>query len=638
MPSLSSFRLPSLSRTTSDLLPPRDPNPLSASIGDLSELKRSHAQADGGLHSFNTSSISPVSLSSRSNMNEATGPETTEHLLRLNNMLLAALRSERERCSALEAALLKVTGSGAAAEAATAAEMVARPTTTPSRGALRRLSTNPNGNNIGLVASRSFGSKLSRRGPKRSRVDPKTGPLKAGALLPASLEEAALMLPPPQSFSRAVEEAPPPSWPEPSSSPAAARRPTRGSQRWPKPAETAQPAGAAMCLSAALATRVRRALADELQRLQEQMASVLSEGSPDAKAYEASVRSLSRRLGWLRSDVAALAALATAAPAPSPAANIASTDNANDAAEKPTAVAMEAAQQLASTRCDDLDELYELAANAEEFVQSLRGELVARERAEAERRHADALCEAAGFRVVGVPKDGDCLFSCAKTWLAQRTDEPASDADLEAAATSQAAAARAERQLAALACGSAAEVRTLVVATLRDMATNGGDEEAVKGIDEAINAAAGGASDATSVALRAALERRRLAADDEHGNDSAAARESYLRVMGTVGIYGERLEIRALSALARAPVHIFYHLEAAEGVTPPSMQQPTEVVTAAGVAAEDAPLRLLHRVCDRHFDLLLPASALAAAPSGDAAAEADEVASAPAAAETATEI
>jgi hypothetical protein len=33
------------------------------------------------------------------------------------------------------------------------------------------------------------------------------------------------------------------------------------------------------------------------------------------------------------------------------------------------------------------------------------------------------------------------------------------------------------------------------------------------------------------------------------------------------------------------------------------------VVLAPGVAADAEPLRLLHRVCDRHFDLLLSGAA-----------------------------
>ena len=87
--------------------------------------------------------------------------------------------------------------------------------------------------------------------------------------------------------------------------------------------------------------------------------------------------------------------------------------------------------------------------------------------------------------------------------------------------------------------------------------------------------------------------------------------------MGTRGIYGERLEIFALSALARSPVHLYYFLETpdtAPSSSAPAVEvfsgaAPTEVVLAPGVAADAEPLRLLHRVCDRHFDLLLSGAA-----------------------------
>jgi hypothetical protein len=373
-------------------------------------------------------------------------------------------------------------------------------------------------------------------------------------------------------------------------------------------------------LSAALTTRARQALADELQRLQERLQALL-EGActtPDDKEYATSIQSLARRLGWVRSDVAALQALA---PSSEDVVSgvLGSTDDVSGA--------LEAAQALAASRCNDLPALYELAENTESFVVSLRGELSARTRAEAERTHADRLCADAGLRVQSVPHDGDCLFTCAHSWLSQRTDEPVSDAELEDAAATPEATARVERALAALTCTSAAEVRALVVQTLRDLAASPSDEGSVSGVDgmsvaetiEATVATAGSGApaDATSSALRAALDRHRTSADDTDAACATAYLEAYLEVMGTRGIYGERLEIFALSALTRSPVHLYYFLETpdtapfggAHAVEVLGGAAPTEVVLAPGVAADAEPLRLLHRVCDRHFDLLLSGAA-----------------------------
>jgi hypothetical protein len=292
--------------------------------------------------------------------------------------------------------------------------------------------------------------------------------------------------------------------------------------------------------------------------------------------------------------------------------------------------ALEAAQALAASRCNDLPALYELAKNTESFVVSLRGELSARTRAVAECMHADRLCADAGLRIQSVPHDGDCFFTCAHSWLSQRTDEPVSDAELEDAAATPEATARVERALAALTCTSATEVRALVVQTLRDLAASPSDECAVSVVDgisvaESIEAtvatacsgAPDAAPDATSSALRAALDRHRTSADDTDAARATAYLEAYLEVMGTRGIYGERLEIFALSALTRSPVHLYYFLETPDtapfGGAPAEEvlggAAPTEVVLAPGVAADAEPLRLLHRVCDRHFDLLLSGAA-----------------------------
>ena len=118
----------------------------------------------------------------------------------------------------------------------------------------------------------------------------------------------------------------------------------------------------------------------------------------------------------------------------------------------------------------------------------------------------------------------------------------------------------------------------------------------------------GSAQDDTSVRLRAALQPL-LAAGGTLG--TPGAREAYLDVMGRDGVFGARLEIETIARLLRTPVHLYYRLpgqpppelDAASGLPPPQ-----EVVEppCGGVDAAAEPLRLLHMMSARHFDLLLP--------------------------------
>ena len=108
--------------------------------------------------------------------------------------------------------------------------------------------------------------------------------------------------------------------------------------------------------------------------------------------------------------------------------------------------------------------------------------------------------------------------------------------------------------------------------------------------------------DGTSVRLRQAA--RALVARGV-GLGGAAARAAYLEVMGTPGIFAERLELEGLAEVLGAPLHLYYHLSGGDAAA------------AAGAAAEvihpplgevaAPPVCLLHRVAARHFDLLLPA-------------------------------
>ena len=77
------------------------------------------------------------------------------------------------------------------------------------------------------------------------------------------------------------------------------------------------------------------------------------------------------------------------------------------------------------------------------------------------------------------------------------------------------------------------------------------------------------------------------------------------------GVFGARLEISTIAHVLRAPVHMYYHLpgqppperDVASGLPPPQEAFAPPCGGADTTAA--APLRVLHRVTERHFDLLL---------------------------------
>ena len=529
-------------------------------------------------------SLSP-SLSSAMSAASLDGDDASlSALTRLNSALLQELRREREHRQALQASMkadcrsLDANNNNNSSNGAAVAEPPASvPAVSETRAhPLARLSAS---------SSRGNG-KLTRRGStKRSRVV--VNPLSAGQTVVANHSKPSPPPPLPPPVVVTSNEAAPEaasSWPEPASSPPCKpqRRP-----RWPREGELKP------TFSAALTDHVRQAVAEELQRLQEQLQALLTESPPpEPKAYGEAIRSLARRLGWLRSDLNALQAHATGS-------------------------------ELAAEGAAALGSLYELAESAEEFARSLRAELLADDRVEAEQKHAQKLCEASGLTISQIARDGNCLFACAQKWIEQRA-EPASDGELEAAAQSSSSAAAAERSLAALMCSSASEVRALVVDTLGEWSSTSSEGANGAGsvagsvaarMSEAVGAAVrGGASDATSLALRESFNGDSTSGGTTGAlSDVGACRRAYLQVMGRVGIYGERLEIEALAALVRAPVHIYYMsapvpsgAEASPSVEP---VEPSEVITPeGGVGASAEPLRLLHLINSRHFELLLSGS------------------------------
>jgi len=535
-------------------------------------------------------SLSP-SLSSAMSAASLDGDDASlSALTRLNSALLQELRREREHRQALQASVKADNNNSNGAGAAAAEPTASVPAASETRAhPLARLSAS---------SSRGNG-KLTRRGStKRSRVV--VNPLSAGQTVLANHSKPSPPPPPPPpvvvTSNEATSEAAS-SWPEPASSPPCKpqRRP-----RWPREGELKP------TFSAALTDHVRQAVAEELQRLQEQLQALLTESPPpEPKAYGEAIRSLARRLGWLRSDLNALQAHATGS-------------------------------ELAAEGAAALGSLYELAESAEDFARSLRAELLADDRVEAEQKHAQKLCEASGLRISQIARDGNCLFACAHEWIEQRA-EPASDGELEAAAESSSSAAAAERSLAALMCSSASEVRALVVDTLGEWSSTSSEGadgagsvagSVVARMSEAVGAAVrGGGSDATSLALRESFNGDSTSGATGTLSDQGACRRAYLQVMGRAGIYGERLEIEALAALMRAPVHIYYMsapVPSGAEVSPASAAQrpalssagesvdpmePSEVITPeGGVGASAEPLRLLHLINSRHFELLLPGS------------------------------
>ena len=403
---------------------------------------------------------------------------------------------------------------------------------------------------------------------------------RASPVAPTELTPTAEAAPPPTAAPPPLPPPPPDDpiaeakWPEPLFSP-----PRRAMRSKAKHQQTPQRAPTPIPLSDALAARVRTALGDELQRLQERVQAALSADPPPApREFDETVTSLSRRIGWLRSDLNALL-----------------TSHANAANGGGGARADE------DDGSDSLETLLDLASASDEFVLSLRSELAASKAAEAEQAAATAQCARMGMRIERIRHDGDCLFACAHRWLEAQRD--ATGADGRTAAS----------EVGAL-CESPADVRSLVVDMMRERAGGGAadERELASRIEGAVRTALRShqALDGTSVALRAAATAA-VSSGDGGSLSKETLRETYFEAMAQSGVFGERLEIELLSSLLGVPVHVHYFVGSGAGAgegdaAPRKAAAPNEVIAAPGVDKDAMPLRLLHLVHERHFDLLPP--------------------------------
>lgn len=516
--------------------------------------------------------------------------------------------------------------------------------TTPSSGYLQR---GPNSSR----RPRSAGFLLKRGGK----------PLRLGMVIPTGSDDRGLLHPtslPTLSMPAPFE------WPEDIASPAPRKlrtptagttttwtaSPRSGSPRTPNQlSSTSSPRrqGGPAVFSSALLARMQSELQSELLRLQEETQQLIEgcaagnvsagEGGPaggndrENSSMASSVRSLSRRLGWIRSDLNVL-------------------------------------RQMAPNRENSLEmsRLRDVASAAEEFARSLRGELANDRHRLSDAGYADAL-EDAGLRRIEVARDGNCLFACAAAFL-NRSGIGNGLHD-----TSVATHTARSLRLAAIATlrGALAREEAHEASCILDTALRVGS--AVGGVGERIDAAiaealCSGSNDASTTALR-----RRLAAgsgstdkqapsvtfsgcqtdrvDERRRIGGAEARRIYLDLMATDGVFGERLEIEALASVLRTPVFMYYSFEqrgddatAAAIVLSPAdnLPVPVEIIepnpallppdsqpasparatpvpqspisasavrTAKAVASLQTagdPMRLLHLVSARHFDLLLP--------------------------------
>ena len=477
-------------------------------------------------------------------------------------------------------------------------------------------------------------------------------PLRAGALLPSASAPGALASEGDAVAQAAGADAADAAWPEPLTSPCKPSAQARdgwggdgarcGAAAGAAAAGTAAPPAAA-CFSRGLLSRAQEQLSSELSRLQLAISELLdanlnpaevggaaeavgasetsetSEAGEAASGLEARVRSLARRLGWARSDLALLR--------PHVEAHV----EAHGDAGRPDEL------QAAELQAAELQRLLDAALTAEDFAASLRAELRTQAHAAEEARYGEVLLRH-NLRVAPVPKDGNCLFGCAARWAALRgaadaagcpdgaaaAAETAPDTDTPVEARAAAAGEAMDAVLEARGLGSAAALgeasaaqRGAVVAALREAVACDAHAGAGAGAGEAERAEVdlllgeaqrGTAHDDTSVRLRAALQPL-LAAGGALG--TPGAREAYLDVMGRDGVFGARLEIETIARLLRAPVHLYYRLpgqpppelDAASGLPPPQ-----EVVEppCGGTDAAAEPLRVLHMMSARHFDLLLP--------------------------------
>jgi hypothetical protein len=358
-------------------------------------------------------------------------------------------------------------------------------------------------------------------------------------------------------------------------------------------------------------------LQDETQQLIESCAAGdFSSGANAASgsSIAPSVRALSRRLGWVRSDLSLLRQMSTS-------------------------------RELRH----EVSRLRDVATAAEEFARSLRFELANDRFGAEDPAYVDALA-AGGLLRVPIPRDGNCLFACAAEFLSRAGGGGGEDGAL----TLRLAAVAALR--AALLREEAAGATAALDSTLVVGFTGGVGERIDGAIAEAL---CSGSTDASTLALRRRLGSPHSSADRAPAGGSsgvgrriggAEARRVYLDLIATEGVFGERLDIEALASVLRTPILLYYSLdrqltgcslsvsalptgelsvpveiiEPNPALLPPDSQRgsphraaavpssPISASAARAVAAVAAmgkwgePMRLLHLVAARHFDLLVP--------------------------------
>jgi len=360
-------------------------------------------------------------------------------------------------------------------------------------------------------------------------------------------------------------------WPSPLASPI--RQCHRRSASSPAVGAAGSPAGGVggvggmQYFSRELTMRVQALLEAELGRLQERVQAVLVDATAPDGTSETAVSSLSRRLGWVRSDLAALRPHVLA-------------NKLNKEDGPPT-------------------DLCAVASAAEDFTYSLRHELRAGKAIKAEEAYGEKVAAGLGARIIHVRRDGDCLFRAAVAWRAANVRREATVGDAEAEAKLAAADAMDPAR-----ADMAHEMRLQVVRWLRvqlECAAPHVTEAVDLRVAEAVGSEA--SRDGTSSLLREELQPS-FARGETLG--SPAAREAYLRVMARRGTFGERLEVCAISALLGCPVELYYYLDG-DGDATAALPKETIAAEAASpsVAKGGGPLRLLHAITARHFDLLL---------------------------------
>lgn len=141
-------------------------------------------------------------------------------------------------------------------------------------------------------------------------------------------------------------------------------------------------------------------------------------------------------------------------------------------------------------------------------------------------------------------------------------------------------------------------LRAQVVQLLLDQGTGEFSGEISMALKEALN---GSRMDATSVALREEVAKRwgdATVTDEMLISDEAV--EVYSNVMSREGVFGERLEISAISRCLARPVHIFYY---------DSAHKQGDAIKASekfGEELQGEAVLLLHMIQGNHFQLMRP--------------------------------